>query len=77
MSREDTGAFRCSDIDRNLLVATTGVLGVTLDSIHERSTMSSSRPRQRASPSDRLEERLFANDGEKRSALRPLLFEME
>lgn len=34
MSRHDAGAFRCSDVDRNLLVASTDL--VTLESIQER-----------------------------------------
>jgi hypothetical protein len=36
MSRDDTGAFRCSDIDRNLLVATTHLMGVTLEPMRKR-----------------------------------------
>jgi len=43
MSRDDTGAFRCTDIERNLLVASTGMLGLTTQSMSERTGLSSLR----------------------------------
>jgi hypothetical protein len=43
MSKNDTGAFRCSDVERNLLVASTAMLGLTTDSLESRANMPSLR----------------------------------
>jgi len=42
MSQEDTGAFRCSDVHRNVLVASTGMTGLTKESVYSRITNPSS-----------------------------------
>jgi hypothetical protein len=36
MSGDDTGATRLTDIDRNLLIASTDIVGVTMKSMNER-----------------------------------------
>jgi hypothetical protein len=36
MSRDDAGATRLTDMERNLLIASTDILGVTMESINER-----------------------------------------
>jgi hypothetical protein len=43
MSKDDTGAFRCSDVDRNLLVASTAMLGLTTESLQSRTNTSALR----------------------------------
>jgi hypothetical protein len=43
MSKDDTGAFRCSDVERNLLVASTAMLGLTTESLESRRKTSALR----------------------------------
>lgn len=43
MSKDDTGAFRCSDVERNLLVASTAMLGLTTESLESRTNTSALR----------------------------------
>ncbi|GKY94619.1 hypothetical protein MPSEU_000427400 [Mayamaea pseudoterrestris] len=45
MSVDDTGAFRCSDIDRNVLVASTHHLGMTTETMQQRTRSYWLRPR--------------------------------
>jgi hypothetical protein len=46
MSKDDTGAFRCSDVERNLLVASTAMLGLTTESLESRTNTSALRSRR-------------------------------
>jgi hypothetical protein len=67
MSKDDTGAFRCSDVKRNLLVASTAMLGLTTESLESRTNTSALRsPRSQS----RLKADLYVDEGTRGESIR-------
>ena len=67
MSKDDTGAFRCSDVERNLLVASTAMLGLTTESLESRTNTSALRsPRSQGL----LEADLYVGEGSSGESIR-------
>jgi hypothetical protein len=67
VSKDDTGAFRCSDVERNLLVASSAMLGLTTESLQSRTNTSALRsPRSQSL----LETDLYVNKGTSGESIR-------
>jgi hypothetical protein len=67
MSKDDTGAFRCSDVERNLLVASTAMLGLTTESLKSRTKTTALRsPRSQSL----LEADLYVEEGTSGESIR-------
>jgi hypothetical protein len=67
MSKDDTGAFRCSDVERNLLVASTAMLGLTTESLESRTKTSALRSPRRQGL---LEADLYVDEGSSGESIR-------
>jgi hypothetical protein len=62
MSRDDTGATRLTDVDRNLLVASTDVMGVSMESISARINKVIRKKQDGGVTSSRLTDAIASNE---------------